>query len=209
MLSCTFFRSMRLPHLSIVNMHVSCGCTHAHARRQWTTLRVPRSGITEMRGVHGQRSEINRNASDWHGWSWLTRVTLTVGSSCCPPSLPPPCLTQLMSKLGSVQRSQCRAGENTMLSFFFFFGRSPSSYFCLPFYAHHKNGNNWHRRHKSYYYMALNEINIFTSHLLKELQLPFYQRGLMIVHLTSLPPWCPMFEKSKKHKWTLWKCPPP
>ena len=123
-----------IPHLSIVDMHVSCGCTHAHARRQWTALRFPWSSIT-MRGVHGQRSEINRNASDWHGWSWLTRVTLTVGSSCCPPSLPPPCLTQLMSKLGSVQRSQCRAGENTMLSFFFFFGRRPSS---PPFYAHHK-----------------------------------------------------------------------
>lgn len=52
------------------------------------------------------------NNSDWHGWSWPTRVTLTAGSSCCyPPSLPPSCLTQLMSKLGPVQSIQCGRGR--------------------------------------------------------------------------------------------------
>lgn len=105
---------------------------HTHARCQWRAQRGPQSGIlqkhTETRGVHRQMGEINRNASDWHRWSWLTRVTLTVGSSCCPPSLPPSCLTQLMSKLGSAQRGQCGEGENTMLSCLW---RSPSSYFLL------------------------------------------------------------------------------
>ena len=141
-----------IPHLSIVDMHVSCGCTHAHARRQWTALRFPWSSIT-MRGVHGQRSEINRNASDWHGWSWLTRVTLTVGSSCCPPSPPPPCLTQLMAKLGSVQRCQCQAGENTMLSFFFFFWEKTLILFSPAILCPSQNGHNSHRRHKLYYYI--------------------------------------------------------
>lgn len=92
---------------------------------------------TQMRGTHRQKGEINRSANDWHWWSWLTRVTLTVGSSCCPPSLPPSSLTQLMSKLGSAQRSQCGAGENT--TFFFSFLEKPSSYFSLQFYTHENN----------------------------------------------------------------------
>lgn len=74
----------------------------------------------QMKGGGGGRNN-NRN---WHGWSWPTRVTLSVGSSCCPPSLPPSCLTQLMSKPGSVQRSQCGEGSTPCCQFFiyYFFG---------------------------------------------------------------------------------------
>lgn len=99
-------------------------CTTSMKWHLW----VPQSSVvtTEMRGVNrygrgGGECNWNNN-SDWHGWSWPTRVTLTVGSSCCPPSLPPSCLTQLMSKLGSVQRRQCGEGEITMLDILFVFG---------------------------------------------------------------------------------------
>lgn len=95
---------------------------HVRSISEVTPL-VPQSSIftTEMRGVNRWKRGAWNNNSDWHGWSWPTRVTLTAGSSCCPPSLPPSCLTQLMSKLGPVQSIQCGEGENTMLSFFFFF----------------------------------------------------------------------------------------
>lgn len=82
------------------------------------------------------RSEINPNASHWHWWSWLTRVTLMVGSSCCPPHLTPPTptsllpsLTQFMSKLDWRQRSQCGTGEKTRSYFYFSVTKSSSSFF--------------------------------------------------------------------------------
>lgn len=63
-------------------------------------------------------------------------MTLTVGSSCCPPSLPPSCLTQLMSKLGTSQRSQCGKGENTVLSLsLFFFRGAPFNTFVSQYHA--------------------------------------------------------------------------
>lgn len=90
----------------------------------------------KIRSTHRQKRKINLNLSDWHWRSWVTRVTLMVGSSCCPPSLPPSCLTQLMSKLSSLQRRQCAAGENTMLFFFFTREWKSSPSFNLPFKAH-------------------------------------------------------------------------
>lgn len=158
-----------------------------HAGSQQDTINMsegPHSSILR----NTQKSEINRNASDWHRWSWLTRVTLTVGSSCCPPSLPPSCLTQLMSKLGSVQRSQCGAGENTMLSFFSFFGEAPH---ILDL---------WQTRHKSTLYKYIDDPFIYYNiafqwnvtlckvpSLAKGATyiLPFHQLG-QIIHITII-----------------------
>lgn len=88
------------------------------------------------RSTHTPRSEINPNASHWHWWSWLTRVTLMVGSSCCPPHLTPtpllPSLTQFMSKLDWRQRSQCGTGEKTPS--YFYFSATKSLFFFLQLF---------------------------------------------------------------------------
>lgn len=118
-------------HCSLLTC-IKLDVTFAHAAVTFREVKAEQFAA-ELRRMHRPQSEINPNASHWHWWSWLTRVTLTVGSSCCPPipSAPHlPCLTQLMSKLDWRQRSQCGTGEKTPSYPFFLF---LSSHHCVFF----------------------------------------------------------------------------
>lgn len=120
---------------------------------------------TAIRGVHRQKSGINLKASDWHRWSWLTRVTLTVRSSCCPPSLPPSCLTQLMSKAGFSTKEPVWSRRKHHA--IFFLGRNPSSYFLLAISRPWQTGHNWvSQKDVNNHFIILNYIELDLNEML-------------------------------------------
>lgn len=77
--------------------------------------------------MQGEKSEINRNG-DWHWWSWLTRVTLTVLSSCCAPSLPPVWPSWCQSWVGDKGAS---VGQEKTTTYLLLERKYSSSFYCL------------------------------------------------------------------------------